>query len=90
MNSFNSSMLGAIISLYFVAALFFYRYSRKTNDVFFRYFALAFSLLATERIVWLVVGALNELQPIIYCIRLTAYLLIIAAVLSKNRRARVP
>ncbi len=85
MSPINAAVLGAITALYLVASLFFFRYSRKTGDALFKYFGFAFSLLAIERIVWLAIGSANEFQPIIYLFRLVAFLMIIAAILKKNR-----
>lgn len=87
MNTTNIFLVGAITTQYLVASLFFYQYSEKTSDVFFKYFSVSFILLAVERIVWLWLGNADEFRPIVYLFRLAAFLLIIAAVFLKNRRS---
>lgn len=76
---------GAITAQFFIAALFFLRYAKKTTDNFFRCFGAAFTILGVERITWVITGSASELQPIVYLFRLSAFVLIIAAVLLKNR-----
>lgn len=75
----------AILSL--VAALFFAMSWRRSGDRFFLIFALAFTLLGLER---LILGILNLPEsPLlsIYIVRLVAFLLIIIAIVDKNRSA---
>lgn len=75
----------AVLSL--IAALFFAVSWRRTDDRFFLIFALAFTLLGVER---LILGILNLPEsPLlyIYMIRLVAFLLIIIAIVDKNRSA---
>lgn len=76
---------GALMLGFFVAAVFFWRFWRRTADRFFLIFCGAWVLLGVER---LVLGLLNQpeqLNPGIYFIRLAAFLLIIAAIIDKNR-----
>lgn len=76
---------GALMFGFFVAAGFFWRFWRRTSDRFFLIFTGAWVLLGIER---LVLGLLNQpeqLNPGIYFIRLAAFLLIIAAIVDKNR-----
>jgi hypothetical protein len=54
----------------------------------FAYFAVAFWLLALQRIVAGLTGQLREGEPWLYSIRLVAFLLIIAGILEKNRARR--
>ena len=75
----------AILSL--VAALFFAMSWRRSGDRFFLIFSLAFTLLGLER---LILGILNLPEsPLlsIYIVRLVAFLLIIIAIVDKNRSA---
>jgi len=68
-----------------VAALFFTMSWRRSGDRFFLIFALAFTLLGIER---LILGILNLPEsPLlsIYIVRLIAFLLIIIAIVDKNR-----
>lgn len=78
---------GMLTVLSLVAALFFAISWRRTDDRFFLIFALAFTLLGVER---LILGILNLPEsPLlyIYMIRLVAFLLIIIAIVDKNRSA---
>jgi hypothetical protein len=71
-----------------VAGLFFFRFWRETHDRLFQLFGAAFWLLATS---WLLLGLFSpteEARPYIYAIRLVAFMLIIAAILDKNRGKR--
>lgn len=80
---------GATCALSIVAALFFFRFWRDTRDAFFALFALAFALDAVVRFV-LVDMAEGEQEPLIYLGRLLTFLLIIVAILRKNRRPHAP
>jgi hypothetical protein len=76
---------GMLMVLSLVAALFFTMSWRRSGDRFFLIFALAFTLLGIER---LILGILNLPEsPLlsIYIVRLVAFLLIIIAIVDKNR-----
>jgi hypothetical protein len=78
---------GMLTVLSLVAALFFAMSWRRSGDRFFLIFALAFTLLGIER---LILGILNLPEsPLlsIYIVRLVAFLLIIIAIIDKNRTA---
>lgn len=78
---------GALVVLSLIPALFFAVSWRRTGDRFFLIFALAFTLLGVERTI---LGVLNLPEsPLlsIYLIRLVAFLLIILAIVDKNRSA---
>ncbi len=76
---------GALMFGFFVAAVFFWRFWRRTNDRFFLIFTGAWILLGVERLVLGVMNQPEQLNPGIYFIRLAAFLLIIAAIIDKNR-----
>ena len=72
-----------------VAALFFLRFWRQTRDRFFLLFALAFLALSLN---WLGLAATSrgdETRTYFYLLRLAAFVLIIGAIVDKNR-ARHP
>jgi uncharacterized membrane protein HdeD (DUF308 family) len=69
----------------FVAALFFYRFWRRTLDRLFVWFSTAFLLLGVERLMLAVTHANETSSPLIYVLRLVAFGLIIAAIVDKNR-----
>lgn len=84
-----SFLNGATMMACLVASLFFYKFKRATNDRFFTMFALSFCLLAVDRIAMLWSGSgMNEASPAVYAFRCLAFVLIIAAVIDKNRVTR--
>jgi uncharacterized membrane protein YoaK (UPF0700 family) len=76
---------GSISMACLVIGLFFLRFWRRTGDRFFAVFAAAFWLLMLERIILLALGSVHELAPYVYVVRLLAFILIIAAIVDKNR-----
>ncbi|RBP40591.1 hypothetical protein DES53_108298 [Roseimicrobium gellanilyticum] len=76
---------GAIAAMSFTAAAFFLRFWQKTKDRLFVYFAVAFLLLMVERIMRTVLDMENELAPLVYGVRLVAFLTIIVGIVDKNR-----
>jgi hypothetical protein len=74
-----------------VAGLFFLRYWRDSGDRLFAWFAAAFFLKAMNRVGLVIVGEAHEVSTLLYLVRMTAFLLIIAGVVEKNvRGARAP
>lgn len=69
-----------------VAALFFMRFWRQTRDRLFLMFAAAFAVDAMMR-AFLAIGEVpNEQEPFFYLGRLASFLLIIVAIVDKNRK----
>jgi Family of unknown function (DUF5985) len=79
-------IMGAIAMALTVAALFFFRFWRETGDRLFAIFAAAFLLLGITRL-GLALSP-QELEGLThwYWVRLVAFLLILAAIVDKNRR----
>jgi hypothetical protein len=75
---------GAIMMACLVAGFFFFRFWKKTSDVLFLMFAAAFWILALERLILGFIGTENEPNPEIYTIRLSAFILILLAIVQKN------
>ena len=69
-------------------ALFFLRYWRQTGDRLFAIFALAFSVFAFSRVLLTILEEANEARPYVYLLRLAAFVLIIIAIVDKNRAVR--
>ena len=69
-----------------VAALFFAGFWRSSGDRFFLLFALAFATFAANRFVLLFLDEADEARTVVYGVRLLAFLLIVAAIVDKNRR----
>jgi hypothetical protein len=67
-----------------VACLYFVRFWRQTADRFFACMAVAFALLALNWIVLAVFDPSSEFRPLVYALRLIAFLVIIAAIVDKN------
>jgi hypothetical protein len=84
----NRFLLGALVMACFAAGLFFLRFSRKTRDRLFVIFAVAFWLMGLN---WLLLAFTDpeaEFRPALYVIRLLAFVLILYAILEKNRASR--
>ena len=78
-------LTGALAMAYFVAGIFFLRFWRDTSDRLFASFAFAFLLLAIQRIALGLSNAATENLILLYAIRLSAFLLILWAIIDKNR-----
>ena len=76
---------GAIALGFLVAALFFLRFWRRTNDGLFLAFACAFALLGLGQAVQALANITQEERSHVFLIRLAAFTLILIAVARKNR-----
>lgn len=81
----NQLLAGAIIMGYCVAGLFFLRFWKEARDRLFGIFALAFWLLAINRVALSFINEANEARSLIYILRLLAFVLILLAIIDKNR-----
>jgi hypothetical protein len=81
------AIAGAIAMAYAMAGLFFLRFWVKSRDRLFIIFAVAFWLLMAERLVLLGTHQTHEWAPYIYLVRMAAFLLILGAIIDKNRKA---
>lgn len=82
------AMLGATVMGCILAAVFFARFWATTRDRFFGFFTAAFVLLAVNWVRVLQVHASNESRHLVYLFRLVAFVLIVIAIIDKNRRSR--
>ena len=80
-----SVISGSVVLGYGVCALFFLRFWRSTGDRLFGVFSAAFWLLAVQRLALAVLLPLEEWRTGLYVVRLLAFLLILAAIVDKNR-----
>lgn len=78
-------LLGVIVTASLTAAGFFWRFYRQTRDTLFLAFAAAFAIEGINRMAFLLVDQPSEGSPIIYMVRLVAFLLILGAIVAKNR-----
>ncbi|HEV2147701.1 MAG TPA: DUF5985 family protein [Longimicrobiaceae bacterium] len=78
---------GAIVMGYLLPGVFFFRFWKDTADRLFLIFGLAFTLLAVQRTMLTLLADTPSAHIYLYVIRLLAFLLIIAAIVDKNRAA---
>lgn len=78
---------GAVAFGFLVCGLFFLRFWRRTRDPLFMAFALAFALLGTGQAVLTLANIPTEERGSLFLIRLSAFALILFAILRKNRTA---
>jgi hypothetical protein len=81
-------LLGVIVTASLAAALFFLKFWRHTRDPLFLAFACAFAIEGLNRVGFLFLERPNEGSPVIYVVRLLAFLVIVAAILRKNSKGR--
>jgi hypothetical protein len=74
---------------FFVCALFFLRFWHRTRDELFIAFALAFALLGTGQSILALANIASENRSSLYLFRLTAFAIILVAIVRKNRSASV-
>jgi Family of unknown function (DUF5985) len=76
---------GATMAAALVIALIFFRYWRQTHDRLFLGFALGFAVFAASRLILAFLDEDDEGRIFVYGLRLLAFLLILAAIVDKNR-----
>jgi hypothetical protein len=81
----NLFISGVLVTGYAVAALFFLRFWKQSRDRLFGFFAAAFGLLAVQRGALAAVEHGSPSSTWLYALRLLAFLLILVAVIDKNR-----
>ena len=81
----NGFLLGALSMGFFAVALFFWRFWRRTRDRFFALFAVAFAIMSVNQMTLFLFGEVSEYRTWLYMIRLTAFVVILAAIIDKNR-----
>ena len=64
----------------------FLQFWKDHRDPLFAYFGAAFWMLALNWTLLPILGPTDEARPYVYVLRLFAFLLIIAAIVAKNRR----
>ena len=81
-----SLLSGAIAMASLVAALFFVKFWRRTQDGFFLFFAAAFAIDAAARFVLPTLRFSDETEPVFYLPRLLTFIIILIAIIKKNAR----
>jgi hypothetical protein len=82
-------LFGALAFGSAMAGLFFFRFWRLTRDRLFGGFGAAFWLLSLH---WTLLGltdATYEYRPLLYLIRLAAFVMVLIAIVDKNRAGRL-
>jgi len=88
MDALNEMLLGAIAMGSLVIGLLFLRFWRDGRDRLFLLFALSFFVEGINRVALALSPRPDEGSPIFYGVRLLAFLLILAAIVDKNRARR--
>jgi hypothetical protein len=78
-------LTGIILAASIVASLFFLKFWRITRDSLFLSFAISFAIEGITRLMALFIVLPTESTPALYLPRLLAYLIIVAAIVRKNR-----
>jgi hypothetical protein len=77
---------GILIAGDWVIGLFFLRFWATSRDRLFAMFAAAFWILGVQRLLLAVTRTVFEDQAIFYTLRLAAFVIIVVAIIDKNRR----
>lgn len=78
-------LYGTVVTLCIVAALYFWKFRAQTRDRFFALFATAFMMLGLNYALLAFGDRESEFRPYLYVVRLLAFVLIILAIVDKNR-----
>lgn len=78
-------LLGIIVTCSLVAAAFFFKFWKQTRAPLFLAFTLAFVIEGANRVGFLLLPAPGLGNDLIYGVRLVSYLLILAAIVHRNR-----
>jgi hypothetical protein len=89
MDEANAFLSGASVLASVAIGLFFLTFWRRSRDRFFAIFALAFFVFGANRLILVVLDDANENATYVYLVRLAAFVLILFAIVEKNR-ARSP
>lgn len=73
---------------YIVTGLFFLKFWKQSRDRLFSLFAIAFFILAGQRFALALTTQNSEGTVLLYAVRLVAFLLILAAIVDKNRTSQ--
>lgn len=81
----NSFIWGATAMGCWAVGLIFFRSWRFSEDRFFALFGAAFWILALHWVALAAVGAVDETRHYFYAVRLVGFLLVLIAIVEKNR-----
>ncbi len=78
---------GALMFGFLIAGAFFLKFWHQSRDGLFLKFALAFGILSLERVLLLFLSERqDESNFVVFLFRLTAFAVIISAIVDKNRK----
>ncbi|HEX4243550.1 MAG TPA: DUF5985 family protein [Steroidobacteraceae bacterium] len=78
-------LLGIVVTASLAAGTFFIKFWKRTRDPLFLTFGLAFIIEGLNRIGFLAGARPDDGRPFTYIVRLVAFLLILFAIVWKNR-----
>jgi hypothetical protein len=79
-------LIGVIVTASWTAGLYFLKFWRQTRDLLFLGFAAAFTIEGINRVLRLFAENPAEGSPSVYLVRGLAFMLLLAAIVHKNRR----
>jgi hypothetical protein len=82
----NDLLAGGIVVASAAIGLFFLRFWRMSRDRLFLMFAAAFWIYGFHRVGLSMIADNHEIRTWLYVVRLLAFLLILVAIVDKNRR----
>ncbi|MBI3651009.1 MAG: hypothetical protein HY231_08160 [Acidobacteria bacterium] len=86
----NQMLLGAIAISSLIIGLFFLHSWKITRDRFFLFFALSFFIEGVNRIILGLSHYSEETEPFFYLVRFLSFVIILIAILDKNRKPTPP
>jgi peptidoglycan/LPS O-acetylase OafA/YrhL len=75
---------GMIAAGFLIAALFFFRFWRRTHDSLFAIFGISFVLFALSQAAALGFDSPHDDKTFVYLLRLAGFLLLLVAIVRKN------
>jgi len=87
MNVIDGLLVGLIVGLALTASLFFLKFWNTSRDPLFIAFSVVFAVEGLSRLYGLFSSLPSDPAPLVYSIRLFAYLLLIASIVRKNRKS---
>lgn len=88
MSTANSFLSGVATMGFLIAALFFVRFWRRTREKLFLAFGCSFFLFSLNQTLVAFADLPKEDQSLFYLLRLTGFLILIAAIVAQNLHAR--
>ncbi len=88
MSTINPLLNGATTMALLAIGVFFLRFWRKSGDRLFAMFAAAFWLMAANRLGLSLMSQEREQLTWLYAVRLAAFVLILVAIVDKNRATK--